>query len=224
MGMLSRVLEPEVMDTPDEAAAYDAMDHAAVNAAFVTDLLRFCGNDALRDTVLDLGTGTARIPMELCARVSSCRVLAVDLSVSMIELGRANVSGGGLSDRIDLQIVDAKDLPFDEGQFATTISNSIVHHIPDPAPVLAEVVRVTTSGGVLFFRDLLRPPDDAAVRRLVNTYAGDEDDTPQRLFDDSLRASLTLHEMRDIVKELGFDPASVKTTSDRHWTWATRMR
>ena len=37
--MLSRVLEPEVMDTPEEARDYDSMDHAAVNRLFVTDFL-----------------------------------------------------------------------------------------------------------------------------------------------------------------------------------------
>jgi hypothetical protein len=37
--MLTRILEPEVMDTPDEAAAYDAMDHSEPNAAFVQRLV-----------------------------------------------------------------------------------------------------------------------------------------------------------------------------------------
>ena len=32
---MKRILEPEVMDTREEAEAYDAMDHSAVNAAFV---------------------------------------------------------------------------------------------------------------------------------------------------------------------------------------------
>jgi hypothetical protein len=37
--MLSRVLEPEAMDTPAEARAYDAMDHSEVNRRFVDDVL-----------------------------------------------------------------------------------------------------------------------------------------------------------------------------------------
>ncbi len=61
--MLSRVLEPEVMDTPDEASAYDRMDHAEVNRRFVTDLLTAAdaqgvnlGTDGERATqLLDLG-------------------------------------------------------------------------------------------------------------------------------------------------------------------------
>jgi hypothetical protein len=31
---------------------------------------------------------------------------------------------------------------------------------------------------------------------------------------------LTLGEVRELVSRLGFDPARVTQTSDRHWTWA----
>jgi len=36
---LARILEPEVMDSPDDAADYNSMDHREVNQRFVTDLL-----------------------------------------------------------------------------------------------------------------------------------------------------------------------------------------
>ena len=39
--MLERVLEPEVMDTAEEARDYDSMDHAAVNTRFCDDFLQF---------------------------------------------------------------------------------------------------------------------------------------------------------------------------------------
>ena len=36
---LERVLEPEVMESHQEAVDYDAMDHSEVNRIFVDDLL-----------------------------------------------------------------------------------------------------------------------------------------------------------------------------------------
>jgi ubiquinone/menaquinone biosynthesis C-methylase UbiE len=102
------------------------------------------------------------------------------------------------------------------------MSNSIVHHIPEPERVLREMVRVARRGGVLFIRDLLRPADDVAVTHLVNTYAADANNHQRQMFEDSLRAALTLDEIRAMVKQLGFDPATVQQTSDRHWTWAGR--
>ena len=79
---LSRILEPEVMDSPEEATDYDAMDHSAVNQTFVDDFLAVC--PAPSDT-LDLGTGTAQIPITLCRAEPTCRVLATDAAVSMSE-------------------------------------------------------------------------------------------------------------------------------------------
>ena len=104
------------------------------------------------------------------------------------------------------------------------ISNSIVHHIPEPATVLAEMVRVTAPGGVLFVRDLLRPDDEATLRRLVELHAAGANAHQQQMFADSLHAALTLAEVRDLVATLGFDPVEVRQTTDRHWTWNTRSR
>jgi hypothetical protein len=44
------------------------------------------------------------------------------------------------------------------------------------------------------------------------------------MFDASLRAALTLDEVRNLVTTLGFAPDTVRPTSDRHWTWAARRR
>lgn len=216
---LTRVLEPEVMDSPQEALDYDTMDHSEVNRRFVDDLLAI---GELNGDVLDLGTGTAQIPIELCNRIDTCRVMAVDAAVNMLDLARYNIEVQSLIERIQLECIDAKETPFDDGRFAAVMSNSIIHHIPEPSAVLAEAVRVVAEDGLLFFRDLMRPESDADVSRLVRTYAGGENAHQQKMFDDSLRAALSLREIRDLVQQLGFDPQSVQATSDRHWTWSVR--
>lgn len=221
--MLSRVLEPEVMDSPQEAVDYDAMDHSMVNRVFVDDfvqLWRAENGAAATGEVLDLGTGTAQIPIELLGREAGLHILAIDLAESMLELGRRNVAAAGFSRQIQLEQVDAKRLPYTTGRFAGVMSNSIIHHIPEPAGVLAEACRVLGAGGVLFVRDLLRPDDDASVRYLVDTYAAGANDHQRQLFEASLRAALSLDEVRELVSRLGQEREQVRQTSDRHWTWA----
>ena len=217
--MLPRVLENEAMDILDEALDYDSMDHVEVNRAFVADLLAAGPGEG---EILDLGTGTALIPVELCQKVPEARVLAVDLAENMIRVARRNVEKAGLGDRLRVQRIDAKRLPLGDGQFATVISNSIVHHVPNPHDVLDEAWRVTARGGLLFFRDLLRPKDDRTVRRLVDTYVGDGNRHQRQMFEDSLRAALTVEEMRRLVTKYDQPPASVQATTDRHWTWVGR--
>jgi ubiquinone/menaquinone biosynthesis C-methylase UbiE len=219
--MLPRTLEPEVMDTLEEAHDYDAMDHSAVNRVFVADLLAVWDG---RGLVLDVGTGTAQIPIELCRQHPTARVTAVDLAEHMLVIGRHNVERASLADRITLEHRDAKRMPYADGAFGAVISNSIVHHIPEPRLVLAEMARVTAAGGLLFVRDLLRPADDAAVERLVDLYAAGANDHQKEMFGASLRAALTLDEVRGIVAGLGFEPETVRQTTDRHWTWQARKR
>jgi ubiquinone/menaquinone biosynthesis C-methylase UbiE len=215
--MLSRVLEPEVMDSADEAHDYDAMDHSAVNRVFVADFLAFWKGTG---SVLDVGTGTAQIPIELARQHASVRIVGIDLAEHMLAVGRDNIVRAGLAERIALQRCDAKTLPWSARSFAAVISNSIVHHIPDPGPVLAEMVRVVAPGGELFVRDLVRPADEATLQALVEQHAAGANAHQRQMFADSLHAALSLEEIRSLVAGLGYDPAAVRQTTDRHWTWA----
>jgi ubiquinone/menaquinone biosynthesis C-methylase UbiE len=214
---LPRVLEPEYMDTPDDARDYDSMDHSTVNRLFVEDLLAVCPSPGL---VLDLGTGTALIPIELCRRELHCQILAVDAAQEMLVLGQQNIAAAGLSDRIQLLQGDAKQLVLASATFDTVMSNSILHHIPEPGDVLAEAVRTTRVGGRLFFRDLLRPHDLVSLERLVETYASGANAHQRSLFSASLHAAFTLEEIQSLVAKLGFSRHTVKATSDRYWTWS----
>jgi len=214
--MLPRVLEPEVMDTAEEARDYDSMDHTGVNRIFVADFLAVWKG---RNPILDVGTGPVQIPIELCRQHPSARVTAIDLAEEMLAVGRRNIERAGLADRIQIERVDAKALPYRDASFAAVLSNSIVHHIPEPGKVLAEMVRVLEPAGVLFVRDLLRPDDAETLGRLVDLHAAGANDHQRRMFADSLRAALTLGELRSLIAGLGFDPATVQQTTDRHWTW-----
>lgn len=213
--MLQRTLEPEVMDTEEEAREYDSMDHSAVNHVFVRDFL------AVHQSgwqVLDVGTGNARIPIELCRREPRALVVAIDLAGEMLRVAAANVAAAGLAWRIHLRAADAKELPFDGNQWGAVISNSIVHHSPTPNRVIGEMFRVLAPSGTLFVRDLLRPDDDSRVTNLVDTYAGRATGCQRAMYAASLRAALTVEEVRAIATTIGIPADAVTQTSDRHWT------
>lgn len=234
--MLPRVLEPEVMDTPEEARDYDAMDHAAVNRLFVEEFREVW---ATSTPVLDVGTGTAQIPIELCRQYAEAnaatggrvvrmwgelRVVAIDLADHMLALARRNVERAGFSSQITVEKADAKGIHYPDGHFGAVISNSIIHHIPEPFRCFAEMHRVCAADGTLFVRDLLRPADEPTLRGLVDTYAAGANDHQRKMFADSLHAALTLDEVRELVGRLGYPAETVQQTSDRHWTWADVRR
>ncbi|MHC4879290.1 MAG: class I SAM-dependent methyltransferase, partial [Planctomycetota bacterium] len=103
--MLLRTLEPEVMDTAEEAADYDGMDHSEVNRRFVDDLLADITESAVGQRltgdgepvrILDVGTGTALIPIELFRRPVSASVWSVDLAAEMLIRAERNVRDSGM--------------------------------------------------------------------------------------------------------------------------------
>jgi ubiquinone/menaquinone biosynthesis C-methylase UbiE len=218
--MLQRILEPEVMNSAEDAQDYDAMDHSAVNKLFVEHLLAFSG--PMTGQVLDVGTGTAQIPIALCQHATGVQVIALDAAEQMLKLAQSNIDRAGHSTRIIPTLTDAKQIPFPDQHFQATFSNSIIHHIPEPRSVFSEMVRVTASGGLLFVRDLFRPADLNTLNNLVNTYAAGANPHQRQLFWDSLHAALTVEEVQELVSSLGFARETVTATSDRHWTWAAR--
>lgn len=120
---------------------------------------------------------------------------------------------------MQLDQIDAKRLHYSDGQFGIVMSNSLIHHIPEPLVALSEAVRVTLPGGLLFFRDLLRPNSTQELDQLVQTYAGNEEEFSRNMFAESLHAALSLDEICSLITSLGFPAESVRQTSDRHWTW-----
>jgi len=152
--MLPRVLEPEAMDTPDESRDYDAMDHEAVNARFVADFLDVHG-PCRGGEILDVGTGPARIPIALCRADGKARVLGVDLAMQMLATAGRNIEEAGLAGRIHLARGDAKRLSAADACFEAVVSNTIIHHIPDPAPAFEEMARLVAPGGTVEVRTII---------------------------------------------------------------------
>lgn len=215
--MIARVLEPEVMDDPSESESYDQMDLDQVNQAFVEDFLK-AGKPG--NQVIDLGTGTARIPIALCERTDDdCLVMASDAAVSMLEIAKINVAVSGFEHRIQLHHGDCKSLGFEDECCDAVISNSLLHHVAEPRCVVEHMVRIVRPGGRIFVRDLMRPSSAEEVDQLVSLHAKNDTAENQQLLRQSLFAALTLDEMRSLVQAVDYDPESVQVTSDRHWTW-----
>ena len=217
--MIPRLLEPEAMDTPEEVLEYDAMDHSQVNTKFVGDFL--CAHGPNRGgEILDVGTGTARIPIALAQADPQARILAVDISPNMLARAAANIARAGLADRIRCLHGDVKRLHEAVGttRFEAVVSNTIIHHIPEPAEALRAMKERTSPGGTLLVRDLARPASLSDLERLVLIYAGRETPRARDLFAASLHAALTLDEIRQIAQALGLPGDCVAMSSDRHWT------
>ncbi|AFY60977.1 class I SAM-dependent methyltransferase [Synechococcus sp. PCC 6312] len=218
---IPRTLEPEVMDTAQAAADYDGMDFTEVNNDFAQLALELGPQSG---KILDLGTGTARIPLLLAQARPQWQITGVDLAASMLALGQEHIDQANLQGQISLFLGDAKSLPFGDHEFDLIISNSLVHHLPDPLPVLQEIQRLLQPQGGLLIRDLIRPQTEAGLENILMNHGGDSSPNQLKLFQDSLRASFTLSEIKTMIQQAGIKNVEIYQSSDRHWTAARAVR
>lgn len=193
------------------------MDHSAVNRQFVDDLT--ADGKSVGPQVIDLGCGPAAIPIELCTRVESLQVMAVDSEIEMLEIAKREIDIAGLLSVITLHHADVCTMvEYEDGMTDTLISNSLLHHLDEPEAGLRTAVRLVREGGRLFIRDLARPSSLEETEQLVSMYAGGENEVAQQLFRQSLLAALTLAEITELAGGFGISASDVQMTSDRHWT------
>jgi ubiquinone/menaquinone biosynthesis C-methylase UbiE len=216
--MMPRILEPEVMDTPEEADGYDAMDHEGPNREFVDRLSELGATGAM----LDIGTGPGHLPLLVCERFPGATVVGVDLSRHMLRHAERHRAASPFASRISYRLGDAKGLDLPDASFDAVYSNTILHHIPDPRPFLAEAWRVLRPGGAFLIRDLFRPPDADRANELVLLHAADANEYQRELFRASLHAAFTPGELRGLARDAGLSEAEVVIDTDRHMSLQRR--
>jgi SAM-dependent methyltransferase len=113
--------------------------------------------------VLDLGCGVGHSFAELAPR----ETVGVDIDAEALE-----------GQRRETVVADMRDLPFEDGSFASVISVHSVEHVPDPERILDEVVRVLEPGGTAVFvtpnRLTFAVPNEVIDPYHFTEYAPDE--------------------------------------------------
>ena len=99
------------------------------------------------DRLLDVGCGTG-IYFDMLARQAH-RIDALDLSADMVRVAAEYCQASKL-DQIHPQAASADKIPFPDQTFDVVVSMDLLHHVPDPEAVLAEVYRVLRKDGRFF--------------------------------------------------------------------------
>lgn len=213
---IPRVLEPEVMSGADEAAEYEEMDFSATDRLFAERAAEMAARGV--GQIVDIGSGNAKIPLAMCSLLRrGTSLCAVEMSAEMLAVAARNRAREGAV-QLRLLAGDAKRLPFADGSVAMVTSNSLIHHIPDPRDVFREIARVTRPGAPILIRDLFRPDTQAALDQLVEEMAAAWSPLQRKLFEDSLRAALTVNEIRQMLDECGLGDVCVEQTTNLHWS------
>ena len=114
------------------AAIYD--ETRALSPKVMSHVLGILVDQLLGKKVLEVGVGTGRYAVPL--QKSGLDIVGVDISHKMVELGL----GKGLRNVV---VADGARLPFTPRAFDLSMSNHVLHLVPDWRDVLLEIVRVT---------------------------------------------------------------------------------
>lgn len=106
--------------------------------------------------ILDLATGTADLAIQAMA-LDPERVVGVDLSSKMLEVGREKIRRRGLEDHIQLLEGDAENLPFGKAEFDAILVAFGVRNFGDLGRGLAEMRRVLRPGGCAVVLEFSHP-------------------------------------------------------------------
>lgn len=99
-----------------------------------------CINSAKR--VLDVGSGTGALSRAILAAAPSAEVVGIDPAAAFVEYAASQ-----LAQRAHFEVGDAQRLPFANGLFDACCALLVLNFIPDQRTALAEMRRVTKTGG-----------------------------------------------------------------------------
>lgn len=118
-------------------------------------------------SILDVGTGTGTLAIEILRRWPQVEVTAIDASGGMVEAAGAEARrqlGSKQVDRLHLRVAFADELGLPDGRFDLAVSSFVLQLVPNRFRALREVHRVLRPGGTFSWvswlaRDLPFAPD-----------------------------------------------------------------
>lgn len=123
--------------------------------------------------LLDLGTGTGYLPIEIARHDPEISVIGVDKSPDMIRIARANARAFGTTGSVEFSVGDPANLPYPGRYFDIVVSVNVLHHLQDPLAVFEEVNHILAPGGQFWIYDYRKDvPDDVWENIECNMSAG----------------------------------------------------
>jgi SAM-dependent methyltransferase len=214
---MDRIAEPELMLDREQAEAYALADFAEPHNRFV-DLLRSrLPNLPRAGIALDLGGGPGDVARRFACAFPGWQADVVDGSSAMLEIGRRLTHNAGLASRIKFHelMLPADAMP--RARYALVFSNSLLHHLRDPAVLWSSIQRWAETDAGVFVMDLLRPESPQRARELVDQHAVGEPAALQNDFYASLLAAYRPEEVADQLERAGLDYLSIEVVTDRHF-------
>lgn len=148
---------------------------------------------APRQVYADLGAGEGLISQLLAARAK--KVIAVDLSPKMVEVGRELAKRSGLKN-LEYRLGDLENPPIRPGSVDVAILSQALHHAAQPTRALEAAWKILRPGGTILVLDLVEHGMEAARELYADVWLG-----------------FAPSELTRMLRQIGFSGVSVEIVS-----------
>ena len=98
-------------------------------------------------TVLDIATGTGDLAL-LMTKTSAEKIIGLDISAGMLEVGRKKIEAKNLSSKIEMLLADSENMPFENDTFDAITVAFGVRNFETLEKGLSEILRVLKPNGI----------------------------------------------------------------------------
>ena len=140
------------------AGNYDFLNHflsMGIDIYWRKRLVRYLTKQAPK-YILDVATGTGDLAIAML-KTNPDKIVGIDISNGMLEVGRQKIKEKGLENRISLQQGDSENLPFKDNSFDAVSVSFGARNFENLEKGLSEMCRVLCPGGKLYILEFSQP-------------------------------------------------------------------
>ncbi len=172
--------------------------------------------------VLDVATGTADVALMTMKYLTPEKIIGIDISTGMLELGRKKIAKALLNDRIELLEGDSETINFPDNTFDAVTVAFGVRNFEHLHKGISEMLRVLKPGGKLVVLEFSRPKSKG-FKGLYKIYMNlvapgigkmvSKNRVAYQYLNDSVQAFPEGNDFLKILQETGFTNTYLKTLS-----------
>ncbi len=107
--------------------------------------------------ILDVATGTGDLAFSAHKRLKPKKIIGLDISKGMLEVGRVKIKRKNLEDSLDFIYGDSENIPFEDNYFDAVMVSFGVRNFEDLNAGLKEIHRVLKPSGRLLVLEFSKP-------------------------------------------------------------------
>jgi trans-aconitate methyltransferase len=212
-----RITEPEIMDDEEQVRAYSLADFEEPHSQFIRLLSEKLPSLPATGHALDMGCGSGDITRRFSLAYPDWKIDGIDGSQAMLTVAREMAIDEGMEERLNFMKVLLPASPPPGCDYDLIFSNSLLHHLSDPAVFWASLADWSGQNTHVFVMDLMRPENPQQAQAMVQRYSAEEPEILRTDFFNSLLASFEPEEITEQLGKASLTQLQLEIASDRHF-------